>query len=360
MISWLKPTSLQTAAVRIRRIGVDVGTRALKLVPIEKMGHGWTVGHPLLIPYPGQPPATNRDIAQGLLRQILQEELPPSVRSANLSAGCVFSMSLSALQTLELPPGTEAEQRQMAEADLAESPPWLQEEQVFDTWPETVLSSKENGATIVNVLSVPNRTAATLAQDLLPFGMLCDSIDGSPFAMARAVSMSRDAGSNFVAALDWGASGATFVLCQNGRPAFTRRFRECGFWRSVEHIQQLLGLPPKESSRLLEAIGMPPRDVCPASRVARLVSSAAAGSIRLIAEEIFRTLRFLKTDAGIEPEQLILLGGGACLRHADLRLTELTGIPTRPWRFPGRTPSAVPGKDALFGIAFATGWGADS
>ncbi len=355
MISWLKQTPFNKSAIRVRRIGVDFGTRALKLVPVERMGRGGSIGHPLVLSYPGEKPATNPGIAQGLLRQAFKAELPPGVWSARLSAGCVFSMGLSALQTLELPPGTEAEQRQMAEADLAESPDWLEEEQVFDLWPETVLSSRENGATIVNVLSVPNRTAAALAQDLLPMGMLCDSIDGLPFATARAVSLP-EPGSGLVAALDWGASGAVFVLCQNGRPAFTRRFRECGFWRSVEQIEQQLGLPPEDSVRLLEAVGMPARDARPASRAARVVSSAAAGSVRPLAEEIARTLRFLKTDAGIEPERLVLMGGGACLKHINARLTELTGIPTRTWRFPGRTSSGSP-RDAVFAAAFAAGWG---
>lgn len=362
MLTWFKRVSSQSPAVLARRVGVDVGTRALKFVHAEQTGSGWRHGHALLLPYPCEAPMTCGDIAQGFVKAALEEVMPGGRLSSKLPVGCVFSMDLSCMQTLQLPPSNDAELRQMAESDLSESSDWNKDEQVYDVWPETALSSKDDGANTVNVLSIPKTSATALADDLLSLGMQCDSIDGLPFAAARAVSLATGKRQNPVAVLDWGASAATLVLCKHGRPTFTRRFRDCGFARCAEQIQERLDLPPADCHRLLQAIGMYSRDVCPMSSVSRVVSGAAAGGIRLIAEEIRRTFRFLRSDSGIQPEQLFLLGGGACIQHAGLRLTELTGIPTRPWQFPGRkkNTSAQGPNDAVFASAFAAALGGTS
>jgi Tfp pilus assembly PilM family ATPase len=340
---------------------LDIGTHALKLVQVERTKDGWRVLTPLLVPYPQESPASCGEISRGFTLTVLESLLSPGTWNPIAPAGCVLSMELCSLQSLEIPPGTEAEQRQMVESELSESEDWNSEEQVFDIWPDAT-PSRTASDSLLHVLSVPRSAASGLAHDLLPFGLQCESIDGLPFALARAASLFSGDSDEVTAALDWGASAATLVLCQHGRPVFIRRLRDSGYTRILEQIHRQLELPMPESACLLEAIGMHSPDMCPINRVSRIVSAAAAASVHGITEEIGRTLRFLKADSGIEPAALILMGGGACIRHVDPRFAELTGLATRCWTFPESQASDVNTRqgEAVFATAYAAAIGGAS
>jgi hypothetical protein len=85
------------------------------------------------------------------------------------------------------------------------------------------------------------------------------------------------------------------------------------------------------------------------------VFSAIQGGVRILVDEMGRTLKFLKADANIAAERLILLGGGSSIRHIHLQLAELTGIATEKWTFPGHAETAF--QDAVFAAAFAAAIG---
>jgi Tfp pilus assembly PilM family ATPase len=246
----------------------------------------------------------------------------------------------------------------MAESELAETDGWNAEEQVFDLWTDPIASAKNAAESQVHVLSAPKSALTALAYDLLPFGMLCDSIDGLPFAMARAVSLSLGERETPVAALDFGASVTMFVLCQQGQPVFIRRLRDSGYFRIVEQIQKRLGLDAPECARLLESIGCESSNRCPQNKAALAVASAVQAALRVLADEMGRTLRFLKADANIEPERMILMGGGSSIRHVSARITELTGLATENWTFPGQAEHGP--QEGVFAAAYAAAVGGTS
>ncbi len=343
-----------------KRIGLDIGTHTLKLVQVEQTKAAWRIANSLLIPYPCGVAATSEDISQGFVRAVLDDVLSNGPWTRSTLAGCVFSIDLTSLHTLELPAGTDHEHRQMAEQELAESQGWIPDEQVFDLWHDPSSFSKNAAESQVHVLSVPRSAALTLARDLLPFGMQCDSIDGLPFAMARAVSLAGDDAGTPIAALDSGASRATFILSQDGRPVFIRRLPDCGFSRILEQIENRLGLSASECARLLVAVGLDSSDHHPRNPMVRAVSQAALTTFRILADEIRRTLKFLKADAHIEPRRLILLGGGASIKHISSRMTELTGLKAETWAVPGQAgPVDGETQDAVFATAYAAAIGGD-
>ncbi len=91
-----------------------------------------------------------------------------------------------------------------------------------------------------------------------------------------------------------GASRATFILSQDGRPVFIRRLPDCGFSRILEQIENRLGLSASEFARLLVAVGLDSSDHHPRNPMVRAVSQAALTTFRILADEIRRTLKFLK------------------------------------------------------------------
>lgn len=355
MISLLKSISRSRVTLGARRIGLDIGTRALKLVQVEQTKSTWRVINSLLLPYPCGAPATSADISQGFVRAVLEDVFSQSAWQTIKKAGCVFSMDLSRMHTVSLPAGTETEHRQMAESELAEAEDWNSAEQVFDLWCDAISSAKNTAEIPVHVLSIPRSAATALAYDLLPFGMQCDAIDGLPFAIARAVSLSLEEDDVPVAALDWGASAVLFVLCEQGRPVFIRRFRDCGSFRIVEQIEKRLGLAAPECARLLESLGIESSDHGLQNNVARIVAHATQTTLRVLLEEMSRTLRFLKADLGIAPERLVLLGGGSSIRHISRQITEWTGLDVENWAFPGQAEVAA--QDAVFAAAYAAAVG---
>jgi hypothetical protein len=105
---------------------------------------------------------------------------------------------------------------------------------------------------------------------------------------------------------------------------------------------------------LLEEVGIDSLECCPLSPIARTVSATVLSTVRTLAEELRRTLRFLKADLSLEPERLVLLGGGASIRHIGLHMEEMTELETVNWTFPveGAEGYADP-RDAVFAAAFA-------
>jgi Tfp pilus assembly PilM family ATPase len=229
---------------------------------------------------------------------------------------------------------------------------------VFDFWRSGVGHTSGAGCREISVLSLRSDTATAIAEDLLPGGFCCRTLDGLPFALSRAVEMTgakpgRHPG-DVRAAVDLGASSATFVLCRAGQPSFTRVLRGCPFADVVDDLGGRLGVPPAACGPLLRGFGLADLGGGPAG-VVRECLSAFAGRLT---DELRRTLAFLKQQSSEAlPRELLLFGGGAVVRDIGPALSEALALPVRPWELPSTTKrgerGAGPSSDAVFGAACA-------
>jgi hypothetical protein len=69
-------------------------------------------------------------------------------------------------------------------------------------------------------------------------------------------------------------------------------------------------------------------------RVQTALAALAAPVLNRLAEELRRTLSFLRQQSANPPVRIWLCGGGGLIRNVAERLTGETGVPTECWRLP--------------------------
>lgn len=329
-------------------IGVDLGTCAVKIAQVEKVGPRYCLGAALVVSRPEQEVT---GVAAGLA---VAEPVPPGpdlsawtrrVRPelrrdfAGRHAACVLSLDRAELRPMNLPPGSPPERRAMIAAELQESYEAPLEGRVFDYW-DTRGAETAPGSHLenVNVLCLAEAEAAEAAATLGRLGLRCEVIDGLPTALARAVAMVQPDIAEPVAAVDWGARNATLCLVHQGTAVYTRQLRGCGYAALPSAVQRALGLPAGDAQQLLCTYGVvdpsAPRD--PRAEVQDVLTDIVAEPVAALVAEIQRTLAYPELHrAALLPSRLWLFGGGATVRNIAPYLRAKIGLPVQPWRLEG-------------------------
>jgi hypothetical protein len=275
-------------------------------------------------------------------------------RPGGRDAACVLSAGLIALNTLELPPGSEEETRQMIAAELA----GLGEiDPEFGSF-ENAGPAGSTGMRQHTVVSLPTTTAAVITDNLWELGYACQAIDGLPCIHARAACLAeRGQSAETIGVLDWGATTPMVTIVSRGRPVFSRVLRDCGLNGPVESTAAKIRFEADELHELLMASGQS-HEFGPlaTAKSAEILQELADRSLQRLEPELQRTLRFLKRQGKeLVPLRLLLIGGGALLPAIEGRLSEAVETPTAVWRLPGgRKNEAQPDPmRAVFASAIA-------
>lgn len=329
-------------------IGVDLGTCAVKVAQVERVGPRYCLAAALVISRPEQ------EIGSAQPGQAMAEPLQPGEaphawtkrlrvalrrKFVGRCAACVLALDRAELRPMNLPAGSPAERRAMIAGELLEASETPLESRVFDYWDAweaegTPGSHLEN----VNVLCLAESDAAEAAATLGRLGLRCAAIDGLPTALARAVAMVQPDAAEPVAAVDWGARNATFCLVHHGTAVYTRQLRDCGFAALPDAVQRALGLPASDTQQLLRTYGLvgPGSEGDPRAEVQHVLTDIVAEPIAALVAEIQRTLAYPELHrAALLPSRLCLFGGGATVRNIAPYLQEKIGLPVEPWRLDG-------------------------
>lgn len=346
--------SLVGRPARSRRggwVGVDVGSAAVKIIQVETRGRAFRVLRSTLI---ARSALAAEESPAGLcegLGEVLRRQLGATSPYAGGSAACVLSMSATPLQTLELPAANRQEQRSMALAELADEAGGRALS--VDCWPAPGVA--KDGLFPVYVMSVFEDVAIDAAEHLWNVGLRTHVLDGLPFALARAAKIAAPTEAGPVAALDWGASTATFVVARAGQPIYTRVFRNCGFLPMRQAVVDGFGVTPDDAQRLLSEYGLPESGVVAPRRaeVQSTLLDLCAPALHRLCDELIRTTSYLKSQgSALAASHVHLLGGGGTVANVGRWLTDTTEFPVTPWTLPeGGTLSAS--TQPLWGTAIA-------
>jgi Tfp pilus assembly PilM family ATPase len=335
-------------ASRLGWLGIDVGTRAIKLAQVERSGsgNGWRLATHRVIAFPDDQPVNAASIADGLIGRCLRELLPSSANLPSRSTACVLPSSVTDMRSLQLPDGEPRELRQLVVGEL-ESGDDTAEPREFDFWKTPGASGDTNGLVSVTVLSVARRTALGLAESLRKLGLNCLVLDSQPCALARAVRLADAKTHSSVAALDWGFSTPTLTLVVDGQPVFARTLRDCGLRIVLEAVAQRLNLSPQDAHQLLTTygFGLATAEASP-SQVQQTLTQLAAAPARELFREIDKTLSFLRQQyKELVPTRIWLFGGGALIPNAAAWIAQTCGIETNAWRLPpARSRTGTPAR----------------
>lgn len=326
-------------------IGVDVGTSMVKLAQIERSGDEWRLVAGRILPIRAPQHVDEATLAAGLIGSLIRPVIRSELGFHGQRVACTLPMSVTGLQSFDLPPGTDAELRQMIEQEFVSTGDDSGETRELAFWKMPQTANERQELSQVTVLSVPQRVANGIGEELLRSRLQCQALDGLPFALARAVSMvSRDAAQQPQAAIDWGFSTPLFTIVIDGRPVFARSLRDRGLKLlleamakrlslSLEQCQQLL-IESRSSTTLSETMGGFDGDV---------LNQLTAQPLQDFTREIQKTLMFLRQQHNnLLPGRIWLFGGGATIRNAADQIAAAVGIPTQVWQLaPGSSAGAA-------------------
>jgi Tfp pilus assembly PilM family ATPase len=256
------------------------------------------------------------------------------------------------MRAFDLPAGSDEERDCMVREELHSENETALEEICFDSWMSEGSSPSSASSAQVSVVALPRKSIEKLAEQLGRAGLDCVVLDGLPCALARALAIGPDAGSQPAIALDMGAASATLVLAQGGRPLFARQLRGCGLDAFLTPLVERLSLAPEEARHLLFHVGIAPAATNPSGASAPNATHQLLGEpVAHLKNELRRTLGYMDQRLRSHlPHEIVLLGGGALIPNLASGIASETGIPTRLWRLGEASGSP---SDPVYGVATA-------
>ena len=199
-------------------VGVDIGTRCVKVAQLARRPGGFTLEQFLVVD-------RNRVMLESTANgsSLALDDVADVLRACDRFRGrtstAVVSMSACEVHSETLdsaapPEGLHATASRLAERDTRLARP-LQ----YDFWQTQSDSSKSD----LHVLATSKQLTHDLAKQFRTAGWDCVALDGLPSALARAVSLSGDS-NRAAAAIDWGWSKVTLCVVVRGEALFVRSF----------------------------------------------------------------------------------------------------------------------------------------
>jgi Tfp pilus assembly PilM family ATPase len=318
-------------------IGVDIGTRSIKLAQVEQAATGLRLSDSRVIPR--RVPAKGDDTDASCpvrSEQEIRSALSLGRGFSGRAAACALSMRWCQAKSLTVPAGSKAEQRSIVAKELRNRHADGSDEQEFDFW-HTGAAETDSEIQSENVIAmtIPHRWAVQIADDVRHSGLICHALDGLPLALARAVWMSSASGDDQASvAVDWGFSEATFCTVTGGQPTFVRRLRACGFGSVLQAICRAFDVSLDEAELLVNGSGLPGDEPGQSAKeqFQEVLFEVAADPLSTMVEELGRTLGFLKrSDSAAVPGRMWLFGAGALWKGANEFLSSRINHPVETW-----------------------------
>jgi Tfp pilus assembly PilM family ATPase len=230
----------------------------------------------------------------------------------------------------------------------------------FDYWP---IDNPLENATIVrenvSVLSIASDWAHRLLADHEQAKLCCQTLDGMPLALGRAVSMcDRVDNSRPVAVLDWGFARTTFCIVLNGRPLFVRCLRDCEYGAVIRVLRDDLGLTWDEARQVaVQHAARVDEQAGDDGDLQRLVTEVTAPVMSQLVSELERTLVYLRMHRQkLLPQHMWLFGGGAVVNGIAPWLRQRANLDVHYWDLGESSfssPTAGQSPVAMLGPAIA-------
>ncbi|MBL7043063.1 MAG: pilus assembly protein PilM [Pirellulaceae bacterium] len=318
--------------------GVDIGTSAVKIAQIEKVGGRWRAVTTLVIPNCDLGPFDEEKLRNGELLKLLAEQFTRRSGFSLQAAACLLPMSTVDYRCLRLPAASEDDLYQMARQEMEDETSTDSAPRVFDLWASSAEGQDAEGMQEMAAISVDESVVASVADNLTKVGLKCGVVDGLPFALARATTMALPAlGDAPIAIVDWGNHSTTFTVARKGYPWFTRVLRCKGAGSLVERLSERLRLGQAECWHLLDVYGVSSLagDVV-TSELKQAVSQTLVPDLQCFTREIQTTLAYLKQQhSELYPQKTLLTGGGATIRGVTTLMEELAGLEIDVWQLNG-------------------------
>lgn len=313
-------------------VGIDVGSRTIKLAQLERRKGHWVLERRWQLQEVAEPFRTQAAVAAGELERHRAEFRRARQMFRGRQAAAALSINMTELRQYEIPVGSRGEMRDMLRQELSADGEKSLEECTFDFWEGEGETPEFRRTTAV---AMPEQAAQRLACDLDRAGYACRVLDALPCALARAATLAQEDPAQPVAVLDLGEQAPTLVVAAGGRPEFTRVLRCGGLHALLQPLREALQLSHAEASQLLLRYGIP--DIASGPLPAGgFPTQLLAQPLTRLMDELQRTLEYVAQQPRLQrPERLWLVGGGAAVQRLPQYIENQIQLPVDRWHLPG-------------------------
>jgi len=285
-------------------IGIDVGSNAIRLVQLKKVGDKYSLvsfGSAQLPPNVSQ---SDSKLDMQKVAQVMQQLVKSSKVSTKsvvtaLPGSAVFST------VIKMPPMSQSELSQAVKYQAEQNIP-LKVEDVRIDW-QIVRKNNETGESAVMVVAAPK---AKVERTMELFGMAeldVVYLETTPIATARALSKTSDP---LFMIVDIGGSKTELSIVENGVVSHVRTMPSAGY-AMTRSIAQNLGLDSTQAEQFKLKFGLSQ------DKLEGQVLKSMRPILGTITDEIQRSIKFYQEQYGNNVGRIVLTGGGS-------RMPELT------------------------------------
>lgn len=296
--------------------GIDIGTKTIKIVEIQKEGNAYTLSASGIVGYNGNPVEKAVDDKElGGLAQIvkkLHKEAGVGSRDVTIS----IPEQLAFTRTVSFPLLTDAEIASAVKWELEQYIPIPANEAISQ---HTILERDEKSTppqVVVLLVAAPRAVVEKYTRLISLAGLNPVAVETELIALTRALAPS----DKTTLLLNIGAASTSIAIAKNSQLCFSRSIPIAGeaFTRAVA---QGLGITPAQGEEYKKTYGLAP------GQLEGKVKAALDPVLRLVVDEVKKAINFYQTEQkGDPPSSIQIAGGSSGMPQIINDLTEQIGV----------------------------------
>lgn len=295
-------------------IGIDIGSKTIKIVELEKEGKGFKLMASGAVGYQGVLPVVSKDDKDlvplsDVIRKLHKEA---HIRGKNVSVALPESLVFT--RTIKFPMLTDQEIESAVKWEAEQYIPIPSAEAIIEHQIVERTEGSPGGVSVLLVAS-PRSLVEKYIKLLQGAGLTTIGVETEALALSR--SLSPETGTVLI--LDFGAQSSDIVIVKDGMVRFSRSIPTAGeaFTRA---LSQNLGVEYTQAEAYKKTYGL-------SSDLEGKVKASLAPVFTLVGEEIKKAIHFYQTEEkGDVPKSVIVSGGTSSMPEAISTLSGILGI----------------------------------
>lgn len=297
-------------------IGIDIGSKSIKMVELAKSGKGFVLKASGAVGYVGTPPEHAKDdkelvpVAEAIKK--LRKEAKISSREVAIALPEPFVYT----RTIKFPPLTDSEIASAVKWEAEQYIPIPANDAIIE---HQIIERRENTSpaqTVVLLIAAPKGIVAKYTKAIEMSGLDLVAVETEVISMVRSLAPDNQT----VLVVDLGSRSTDIAISKNGQLMFSRSIPTAGdaFTRA---ISQGLGIEAKQAEEYKKAYGLS------GSQLEGKVRSSLETVFRIVADEIKKAVHYYQAEEkGESPSSVVLSGGSANMPEVASVLTKLIGM----------------------------------
>lgn len=297
-------------------VGIDIGSKTVKIISLEKSGSDWTLKSSGVVGYSGKSPDKMveekefQSLAEIIKKLVKQVGINKKEVAISIPEALVFS------RVIKFPKLSDEEVSAAVKWEAEQYIPIPAAEAVIQ---HTILDNSEKSANVtVLLVAAPRVVVEKYVKVFRLAGLTPLTAETELIALSRALSP--DKGVSLL--LDLGVTSTDIAIVSDSKLSFSRSIPVAGE-ALTRAVAQGLGINVTQAEEYKKTYGMSEK------QLEGRVKNALEPVMRMIVDEIKKSIHFYQNDSkGTAPASIIITGGSTTMPDLVTYLTSATGIET--------------------------------